>query len=202
MDGVRVPARIIVKDDLRRSRVTVFFRLPLSVPHLVWLALWGAAVTVAIALNWFATLALGRPPRPLHRFISTYVRYQTHVVAFVTLIGNPFPGFLGRPGSYPIDLEIDGPDRQHRLKTLFRLFLALPAAMLSAAASGLLLVVTFLAWFAALGTGRMPTGLRNVGAWALRYSAQLNAYLYLLTDRYPYSGPEAGEADALDPLPA
>jgi hypothetical protein len=39
----------------------------------------------------------------------------------------------------------------------------------------------------------MPTGFRNVGAWALRYVAQTNAYHYLLTDRYPYSGPEAGE---------
>ena len=27
-------------NDLRRSRVTVFFRLPLAIPHLVWLLLW------------------------------------------------------------------------------------------------------------------------------------------------------------------
>jgi hypothetical protein len=25
----------------------------------------------------------------------------------------------------------------------------------------------------------------------VRYSAQLNSYLYLLTDRYPYAGPPA-----------
>ena len=42
----------------------------------------------------------------------------------------------------------------------------------------------------------MPTGFRNVGAWALRYVAQTNAYFYVLTDRYPYSGPEAGEPAA------
>ena len=42
---------------------------------------------------------------------------------------------------------------------------------------------------AALVTGRMPEGLRNLGAYGLRYSAQINAYLYLLTERYPYSGP-------------
>ena len=35
----------------------------------------------------------------------------------------------------------------------------------------------------------MPRGLRNLEAFVLRYSAQLNGYLYLLTDRYPYSGP-------------
>ena len=34
----------------------------------------------------------------------------------------------------------------------------------------------------------MPLGLRNLGAYILRYSTQLNGYAYLVTDRYPYSG--------------
>jgi hypothetical protein len=189
------PVRIRVEDDLRRSRVTVFFRLLLFIPHYVWLLLWGIPIILAVIGSWFVTLALGRTPRALHSFISSYVRYQTHVYAFVALIGNPFPGFLGRPGSYPIDLEIDGPERQHRLKTLFRLFLAVPAFFVSGNLTVVLWIVAFLGWFAALATGRMPTGFRNVGAWVLRYGAQTNAYLNLLTDRYPYSGPESGEAE-------
>jgi hypothetical protein len=187
------PVRLRVEDDLRRSRVTVFFRLLLFIPHYVWLALWGIAVTLAVIVNWFATLVTGRSPLLLFRFISTYLRYQTHAYAFVTLIANPFPGFLGRPGSYPIDLEFDSPEPQHRLKTLFRIFLAVPALFVGFALDSLLFIAAFLGWFAALGTGRMPTGFRNVGAWAIRYGAQVNAYFYLLTDRYPYSGPEAAE---------
>ena len=35
----------------------------------------------------------------------------------------------------------------------------------------------------------MPLGLRNLGAFALRYVAQTNAYVLLLTGAYPYSGP-------------
>ena len=185
------PVRLRVDDDLRRSRVTVFFRLLLFVPHYIWLLLWGIAVLLAVIGNWFVTLALGRSPRAVHAFIAAYVRYQTHAYAFLGLVGNPFPGFLGRPGSYPIDVEIDGPERQHRLKTLFRIFLVIPALLVDYSLSVVLAIAAFLGWFAALVTGRMPTGFRNVGAWALRYSAQTNAYLYLLTDRYPYSGPEA-----------
>ena len=187
------PIRLHVEDDLRRSRVTVFFRLFLAIPHFIWLYLWGFLAEIAIFVNWFAALILGRSPSFLHRFLSSYIRYQTHVFAFLTLIANPFPGFLGRPGTYPIDLAVDPPERQHRLKTLFRLFLAVPAFFASIALQFLLFVVSFLAWFAALVTGRMPTGFRNVGAWAIRYAAQTNAYFYVLTDRYPYSGPEAGE---------
>ena len=67
----------------------------------------------------------------------------------------------------------------------------IPALLVDYSLSVVLAIAAFLGWFAALVTGRMPTGFRNVGAWALRYSAQTNAYLYLLTDRYPYSGPEA-----------
>ena len=54
-------------------------------------------------------------------------------------------------------------------------------------------MTAFLGWFASLATGRMPTGFRNGGAWALRYGAQVNSYLFVLTGRYPYSGPESGE---------
>ena len=38
-----LPVRIVVTDDLERSRVTVFFRLLLAIPHLVVVALWGIA---------------------------------------------------------------------------------------------------------------------------------------------------------------
>ena len=187
------PISLRVDDDLRRSRVTVFFRVLLAIPHFVWLYLWAILASVAIVLNWFAALILGRSPAWLHRFLGAYLRYQTHVYAFVTLVGNPFPGFVGRPGSYPIDLQIDPPERQSRLKVLFRIFLAVPAFFVASALQFLLYLVSFLSWFAALVTGRMPTGFRNLGAWALRYNGQANAYLYVLTDRYPYSGPEAGE---------
>ena len=52
-----------------------------------------------------------------------------------------------------------------------------------------LLVVGFLAWFAALAMGRMPTGLRNLGAYVVRYVTQANAYFFLVTDRYPHASP-------------
>ncbi|HEV3228587.1 MAG TPA: DUF4389 domain-containing protein, partial [Solirubrobacteraceae bacterium] len=56
------PIRLIVTDDLRRSRLTVFFRLLLAIPHFIWLALWTVAALVAAVANWFATLFSGRSP--------------------------------------------------------------------------------------------------------------------------------------------
>ncbi len=60
-----------------------------------------------------------------------------------------------------------------------------------AALSGVLWIAAFLGWFAAMATGRMPAGFRSLGEWALGYYGQTYGYLYLLTGRYPYSGPPA-----------
>jgi hypothetical protein len=176
-------------DELRRSRLTVFFRLLLTIPHLIWLTLWGIAAALAAVANWLATLFGGVSPNGLHRFLARYIRYQTHVQAYLYLIGNPFPGFDGAEGRYPVDLHVAERERQGRWTVLFRLPLALPAMLLASAYGTLLVAVAFLGWFASLFTGRMPLGLRNAGALALRYSAQAGGYLFLVTGAYPYSGP-------------
>jgi Domain of unknown function (DUF4389) len=183
------PVRLGVGDELRRSRLTVFFRLPLAFPHLVWLSLWGILAFFAAIASWVATLVHGTSPRRLHRFLAAFVRYGLQVNAFLYLVGNPFPGFVGAEGTYPLELWIADRERQSRWTVLFRLILALPALLLVTAFGSLLTVVAFLGWFAALATGRMPLGLRNAGALALRYTAQAYAYLLLVTAAYPYSGP-------------
>ena len=194
--------RLRLTDDLRRSRLTVFFRFLLFLPHLVWLLLWTIAAFFAVLVGWFAALVIGRMPGALHRFVAAFVRYQAHVWSYLFIIANPFPGFTGAPGIYPVDLEIDGPERQSRWKTLFRLFLAVPALIVTSALSGVVTLVGIFGWFASLALGRMPQGLRNLGAFEIRYSSQVYAYLYLLTDRYPYSGPWEFAAPESEPLDA
>jgi hypothetical protein len=183
------PIQLEVSDDLARSRLTVFFRALLAIPHLIWLLLWGIVAYFAVIASWFATLFRGTSPDSLHGFLAAYIRYQTHVYAYLFLVANPFPGFTGEQGSYPVEPHIEGPREQNRWKVGFRLILAIPALLLSSAYSGLLLVVALLGWFASLANATMPLGMRNAGALALRYAAQANGYLLLLTDHYPYSGP-------------
>lgn len=182
------PVRLELADDGRRSRLTVFFRLLLAIPHLVWVWLWSVAALPAAIANGLVALVRGRSADALHRFLAAYVRYYAHLTAFVFLIANPFPGFVGSPG-YPVDIAVDPPVRQNRWITLFRIFLAVPAFILSLALSVVLFVLSVLGWFAALATGRMPTGLRNLGAICVRYLAQTNAYWLALTDVYPHASP-------------
>jgi hypothetical protein len=183
-------------EDLRRTRLTVFFRLPLVVVHLVWLALWSVVALLAAIANWVATLARGRSPAPLHRFLAAYLRYQTHVYAYLWLLGNRFPGFTGAAGSYEVEATIADPDKQNRWSVGFRLLLVLPAWFLTSAFGSLAWTCAFLAWFAALITGRMPRRLLNAAVQALRYTIQVSGYVLVLSDAYPYSGPCHQQADA------
>jgi hypothetical protein len=188
------PVRASVSDDLRRSRLLVLFRLPIAIPHVAWFLLWTFAAWVVGFVNWVCALVLGRSPDPFHRFLSRYVRYGTHLGAFLFLVGNPFPGFTGAPGTYPVDLDLPQAERQNRLKTLGRLLLALPALLVSGGLDALLFTAGILGWFVGLFLGRMPDGLRNLGAYALRYGGQTNAYVFLLTERYPDAGPRLDPA--------
>jgi Domain of unknown function (DUF4389) len=180
----RHPIRLVVNDDLQRNRLTVFFRLILAIPHILWFLLWGIVALLALIANWFATLLAGKSPDGLHNFLATYLRYQTHVYAYVLLIADPFPGFGGKPG-YPIDLEIDPPEPQNRLTVLFRVILAIPAYIISSILSYLNRALAIFSWVVALILGRVPEGMRNFAAFALRYEQQTTAYTYLLTQRYP-----------------
>ena len=62
------PIGLVVTDDLERSRLTVFFRLLLVIPHLIWLEIWGIAACVVVVISWFAALFTGRVPEGLHSF--------------------------------------------------------------------------------------------------------------------------------------
>jgi hypothetical protein len=192
--------RLDLADDGRRSRLTVFFRLLLAIPHFVWLALWTVAAFLAAIANWLVALVRGRSAHALHRFLAAYVRYYAHVTAFVTLVANPFPGFVGAP-AYPVDIAIGPPERQNRWVTFFRTLLAIPSFFISGALSAVLFVIAVLGWFAALATGRMPTGLRNLGAAAVRYSAQTNAYWLVVTDDYAHASPALRPPPQPEPEP-
>jgi hypothetical protein len=178
------PIRLVVNDDLKRNRLTVFFRLILAIPHLIWLALWGIVAALAALANWFATLVTGQSPEGLHNFLATFLRYQTQVYAYVLLIADPFPGFGGQPG-YPIELEIDAPQPQNRWTVAFRLILAIPAFIVSGILGYLNRALAVFSWFVALVMGRVPEGLRNFAAFAVRYEQQTAGYALLLTSRYP-----------------
>jgi len=180
----RHPIGLIVTDDLRRSRLTVFFRLLLVIPHYLWLEIWGIALVVTIPVSWLVAIFTGRVPKGLHDFDAAYLRYTTRVTAYLFLLANPWPPFSSAE-PYPVDARIDGPAQQSRPTVCFRIILAIPALILVYIFRLVNTVVAVLGWFYCLALGRMNEGMRNISAWMLRYETQTIGYLFLLTGAYP-----------------
>jgi hypothetical protein len=179
------PIGLIVEDDLRRNRLTVFFRFLLAIPQAIWLGIWGIFAFVAMVIAWFAALVLGRVPDGLHLFIERFARALTHYTAYLYLLADPWPPFSGDAGRYPVDLRVDPAAPQGRLTVLFRALLAIPALLLVYAFRVVNQLIAFVGWFYCLATGHMHEGMRDVSAWMLRYEVQAYGYVFLLTSRYP-----------------
>jgi hypothetical protein len=178
--------RVTFDTDLRRRRLAVLFRVFLAIPPVIVLAAWGVIAVPVLAVAWLATLVRGRTPRALHRFLRGYVRYSAQVAAWWNLVSDRFPRIRGRD-VHPV--QFDAPRvEQRRLATLFRIVLAVPSLVLASVLGVVLALYAVAAWFVSLARGRTTEGLRELGAFCVRYQIELLAYLLLLTPRAPRLG--------------
>jgi hypothetical protein len=171
----------------QRSRLTAFFRLILVIPVAIWLYLYAIAGGIAIVIAWFAIVITGRYPAGLYEFVAGFTRFQTRVTAYAALLCDPYPPFGGSADpAYPVRMEFAGPLEQYsRLKTFFRMIIAIPLLFLRYVMGLLLEVGAVGAWFVIVVTGKMPRGLFDLMVLANSYTARSDAYMYLLTETYP-----------------
>ena len=179
------PITVVNGDDRRRWRLTAVLRLPLAIPHLVLAALWRDLAFAVGIVNWFIALGRGRTSNAVHAWLERYLRYETHVGAYVLLLADPYPRFRGWSGTYPVDLRVDPPTSQRRLTIAIRIVLALPALVFSYVLGIVGVVVALIAWVCAVTVARVPVGVQQLGVYCLRYQIQTLGYLLLVTDRYP-----------------
>lgn len=92
---------------------------------------------------------------------------------------------------YPVHYETDHALERSRLTTFFRLLLYIPIGLWAGLYSIAAAVVVVIAWFAIVFTGRYPAGMYDFVAGGVRLTAKANAYLLLVTDRYPSFTPDA-----------
>jgi uncharacterized protein DUF4389 len=177
----------------------VLFRLLLLFPHYIVLFLWSVLVLPVVPLSWVIALLLGRVPARCHRFLAAFLRYWGQVVAWLDLLSGTYPDPL-HTREHPFRIVVPEPERQRRLLTLLRLPLAIPAFVLASVFNVILTISAVGAWFVALARGRTTAGLQELGTYCLRYQLELQAYVLLLTARYPKLEPAAVPARQL-PIP-
>ena len=183
--------RLVLEDDLRRSRLTVLFRLLLAIPHFVWFVLWTVAAR-ARGLRRLVRRALHRPrpalapPLPRRMGALRTARVRVHVPR-----RGEVPG-LHRARRLVRRRRATSPRRsaQSRWTMFFRGFLAMPGAPRRVGARWRGVRRAVLGWFYAIVRGRMPGGppesRRVLHPLRRRRRPRTGSSL---TDRYPFAAP-------------
>jgi Domain of unknown function (DUF4389) len=171
----------------QRNRLTAFFRLILAIPVVIVLALYGIVATVAVVIAWFVIVVTARYPQGLYDFVAGYLRFLARVTAYSTLLCDPYPPFNAQEeDAYPVRMKFAGPlEPYSRLKTCFRIILAIPVLFVRYVMGLLLEIGAVAAWFVIVVTGKMSRGLFDLMVLAISYTARSDAYLLLLTETYP-----------------
>jgi hypothetical protein len=164
----------------------------LAIPHLIVLNVLQTVSNVVGLISWFAIVFTGKLPEGLATFQAMYLRYTLRTYTYVGFLREEYPPFsfttaASDPGDDPrvrVDVQPQLTDR-NRLTVFFRIILVIPQFIVLVVLTVAAAVVTLIAAFAVLFTGRWPTGMRdfviNVNRWSLR----VQAYFGLLTDVYP-----------------
>jgi Domain of unknown function (DUF4389) len=84
-----------------------------------------------------------------------------------------------------VEAVFSGPEPQRRATVLFRLILAIPIMFVSLFVGIVFVIVVVIAWFAALFMGRLPRWAHGFLSDVVPWFTRIEAYLFLLTDRYP-----------------
>lgn len=187
-----------------RNRLTTAFRLILAIPHLILVGgpglavsaradnsglmlgggLLGAAAVVLAVVSWFTILFADRHVEGIREFSRFYLRWQLRAAAYLSLLRDEYPPF--GEGEYAAALAIVDPSQpRDRLTVGLRLLLAIPQFIVLFFVGIAWTIVTVVAWFAILFTGRYPAGLAFFSVGALRWYFRVEAYLLLLVDEYP-----------------
>jgi Domain of unknown function (DUF4389) len=170
----------------QRSRLTSFFRLLLAIPLFIWAYVYGIIATIVIVLAWFAIVITGGYPKGLYEFVAGFTRFVTRATSYVTLLTDRYPSFGGSDDpAYPIRMQFVELESYSRLKTFFRIILAIPIVILRYVMTLLLEIGALAAWVVIVITGKLPRGLFDLMVLANSYIARSDAYIYLLTETYP-----------------
>jgi hypothetical protein len=167
----------------RLSRLLIFVKWLLAIPHFFILYFVGIAFAVVTFIAWFAILFTGSYPRGMWDFALMYQRWSQNVAAYYLLLRDEYPPFGAGP--YPVRLEMEYPERLSRLLIFVKWLLVLPHFLILVVLGFAAVWALFIAFFAILITGRFPGGLFDFVVGVARWALRVNMYSYLMTDVYP-----------------
>jgi len=185
LTAVSYPLRFDVQYPERLSRLLIFVKWLLAIPHLIVVYLLGIVSSLFMLIAFFAILFTRRYPRGLFDFVVGVNRWSANLTAYVGLLRDEYPPFSWEAGTYPVTYEVDYPEQLSRWLIFVKWLLIIPHVIVLYLLIIVALVVWTVGWFAILFTGSFPRGMFDFVVGVLRWNYRVNAYTGLLRDEYP-----------------
>ena len=179
--------QLSIDNAQKHSRLSVFFRPILAIPHVIVGGIWGIFVAILNPIQWIGILITGNRSDGIWHKQNRWLAYATRVKSYQTYLFDTFPAFGSNTKSEPVTYSFEFVKKASRLSTLFRFLLAIPAFFVLIFLSIGAGFLTIFIWFALMITGRFPKGMFSYILKHRRFSARLSAYLMNMTDQYPKS---------------
>jgi hypothetical protein len=164
----------------------------LAIPHFLILYVLNIVSRVVGVVSWIMIVFTGKLPEGLANVQVMYMRYAARTYTYAAFLREEYPPFtFDMAASDPGDdrrVRVDivpELENRNRLTAAFRIILVIPQVIVLAVLAIAAIVVTIIAFFAVLFTGKWPTGLRDFVLGVFRWSVRVQAYFLLLTDVYP-----------------
>lgn len=179
------PLRCDVEYPENLSRLLIFVKWLLAIPHFIVLYLLGLIAELFLLIAFFAILFTRKFPRGLFDFVVNVYRWNANVVAYAGLLRDEYPPFSWDSGRYPVTYEVDYPEELNRWMPLVKWLLAIPHIIALFFVYIVALLFWVIAFFAILITGKFPRGMFDFIVGTLRWQYRVSAYVYFLRDEYP-----------------
>jgi len=175
---------------------TFFGFFYIMLPHfflLLFVSIWSAILTF---ISFWVILFTGRYPQSFYEFQVNLIRWSIRVNARLYNLSDGYPSFGIKGTDEFTDVQIPYPENLSRglqiLKLLFgMIYVGIPHGFVLLFRSLWTYILTILAWWVVLFTGRYPQSWHEFNVGTLRWSTRVNLYLsYMIDDYPPFSGRE------------
>jgi hypothetical protein len=184
--GGPLPLLVSLPEREKQRRWTVLIRAILAVPLAVVVLFIGIGTFVVVVIGWVAAIFSGRVPDFVRTLVTVYLRMTLRLQAYLMLMTDRFPPFDTEDvPDYPAHVAVPYATRMNRAAVFFRLFVAIPAYLLSAFLQFGYSVIAFFMWIVTLITGWLPGPVHDAYRAVLRFQTRLTAYVLLLVPTYP-----------------
>jgi Domain of unknown function (DUF4389) len=185
------PAQLEFHADRHITRWRPLLQWLFAIPQLMVAQALSSLRSVLTLISLFAVLFTEQIPRPLFDMIAMTYRYEWRAMSYALFLHEDYPPFdfqpaAGDDGVEPhTALSLAYPEHLDRWKPLYKWFLAIPHyVVLAVLAVGAVFAVIG-GFFAVVFNGEYPQAARDFLVGVYRYGLRVQAYVGLLTDRYP-----------------